>query len=69
MGIVAIVIIALHASCINALKSKDQHFLPPNDSEDNWTFGQIVVMFSFIPIVFQVYLEIRKHVRDPYVLA
>ena len=62
----SLLLISLHASFIHALKSADQHFLPPGDEEDKWGFGQIVVMFSFVPMVFQIYVEVRREFGGAY---
>lgn len=66
----SIILLSFHAAFIRNLRRNDQHFLPPNDSENQWTFGQIVVMFSFAPIIFQLYLELRAwYLRPNNILA
>lgn len=65
LWVLSIILLGFHASFIQKLRSKDQHFLPPDDSENQWTFGQILVMFSFAPIFFQLCVELRAQLLQP----
>jgi|SRR5579871_4003593 len=48
----AIIQIFIHAGFFISLRHRDQHFLVASESESQWTFGQIIVMFSLLAIVF-----------------
>ena len=55
--------VILHAIFFGTLRSRDQHFLVSSESESQWTFGQIIVMFSLVALVFEFYREIRAHLE------
>jgi len=56
----AIIQIIIHAIFFSQLRNRDQHFLVASESESQWTFGQIIVMFSLVALVFEFYREIRS---------
>jgi hypothetical protein len=61
MGISQVI---LHAIFFGTLRTRDQHFLVSSESESQWTFGQIIVMFSLVAMLFEFYREIRSEPLD-----
>lgn len=57
MGISQVI---LHAVFFGTLRNRDQHFLVESESESQWTFGQIIVMFSLVAMLFEFYREIMS---------
>jgi hypothetical protein len=54
----AIIQIAVHIYFFILLRNHNQHFLVPDESEDQWNFGQIIVMFTLMAMLFEFYREI-----------
>jgi hypothetical protein len=68
----AIIQIVVHIYFFILLRNHNQHFTVPDESEDQWTFGQIIVMFTLMAMVFEFYREImaermerRKECQHP----
>jgi len=55
----AIIQIIVHITFFVQLRNSDQHFLVPDESENQWTFGQIIVMFTLMAMALEFYREIK----------
>jgi len=55
----AIIQIIVHMNFFILLRNSNQHFLVPDESENQWTFGQIIVMFTLMAMALEFYREIK----------
>jgi hypothetical protein len=49
--LLAFSLIVVHVNFFRVLRTRDQHFLVESESENEWTFGQIIIMFSILPML------------------
>ena len=55
----SVIQMTIHVAYFVTLRNTDQHFLVPGESENEWGFGQILALFSFLTLFFECFKELQ----------